>query len=42
VSDPNDGIEFQSERDEVRTLVPADVNVSLIDRGALGTTTAKS
>jgi Peptidase family C25 len=42
VSDLNDGIDFQSERDEVRTLVPADVNVSLIDRGALGTTAAKS
>jgi hypothetical protein len=41
VSDLNDGIDFQSERDEVRTLVPADVNVSVIDRGALGTTTAK-
>ena len=39
VSDLNDGIDFQSERDEVRTLVPADVNVSVIDRGALGTTT---
>ena len=42
MSDLNDGIDFQSERDEVRTLVPADVNVSLIDRGALGTTAAKS
>jgi hypothetical protein len=42
VSDLNDGIDFQSERDEVRSLVPGDVNVSLIDRGALGTTTAKS
>jgi hypothetical protein len=42
VSDLNDGIDFQSERDEVRTLIPADVNVSLIDRGALGTSAAKS
>jgi len=42
VSDLNDGIDFQSERDEVRTLIPADVNVSLINRGALGTPAAKS
>lgn len=42
VSDLNDGIDFQSERDEVRTLVPADVKVALIDRCTLGTTAAKS
>ena len=42
VSDLNDGIDFQSEFAQVRTLVPADVNVSHIDRGELGTAAAKS
>lgn len=42
VSDLNDGIDFQSALDEIGSLVPADVSVARIDRGALGTTAAKS
>ncbi len=42
VSDLNDGIDFLSSLVEVRRLVPPDVNVAQIDRGALGTTAAKS
>ena len=42
VSDLNDGIDFQSERERVRTVAPVDVNVSVLDRGVLGTAAAKS
>ena len=42
VSDLNDGIDFQSEFDLVRMLVPTDVPVARIDRGQLGTSAAKS
>jgi len=42
VSDLNDGIDFQTERDGVRSLVPVDVNLSVLDRGVLGTAAAKS
>ena len=42
VSDVNDGVDFQSQLDGVRTVVPADVSVAQIDRGILGTAAAKS
>ena len=42
VSDLNDGIDFESALGQLRTLIPADVKVAQIDRGALGTSAAKS
>ena len=42
VSDLNDGIDFYSSLVQIRSLVPPDVNVAQIDRGALGTTAARA
>jgi hypothetical protein len=42
VSDLNDGIDFQGAQLELRNAIPADVSVRQIDRGALGTSAAKS
>ena len=42
VSDLNDGIDFYTALFQIRSLVPQDVNVAQIDRGALGTTAAKA
>jgi hypothetical protein len=41
-SDVNDGLDFQSEREQVRSLAPGDVSVQIIDRGQLGAEAARS